>query len=78
LGVVQHLSIAQGSLAELQTQLEIAGRLKYLSPEQVNDVLSAAASVARQLHALRNALTKSDGQATRVQPTNPQPLTPNP
>ncbi len=31
---LQHLSIAQASLAELQTQLEIAGRLSFLSSEQ--------------------------------------------
>jgi four helix bundle protein len=29
------LSTAQGSVAEVQTQLEIAGRLNYLSVEQV-------------------------------------------
>jgi four helix bundle protein len=53
-----HLSVAQASLAELQTQIEIAGRLRYLSPEQVARVLDEAVGLSRQLFALRNALAK--------------------
>jgi four helix bundle protein len=30
------LSIAQGSVAELETEIEIAGRLKYLAPARLN------------------------------------------
>src|ERR1700722_14992428 len=30
------LSIAQGSIAELETEIEIAGRLNYLGPEEVD------------------------------------------
>jgi four helix bundle protein len=33
---LHHISIAQASLAELQTQLEIAARLKYLSDEELS------------------------------------------
>lgn len=33
---LQHLSMAQASLAELQTQLEIAARLKYLSANDLS------------------------------------------
>src|ERR1700716_1699915 len=40
----QFLSTAQGSLAELQTQIELAGRLKYLSAEQVQEVIEKADS----------------------------------
>jgi four helix bundle protein len=53
-----HLSIAQGSLAELQTQIEIAGRLVYLAPEQVSAVLDRTIHLAKQLYALRNALLR--------------------
>ena len=53
-----YLSIAQGSLAELQTQLEIASRLGYLSDEQVAQISEHTLSLTRQLYALRNALTK--------------------
>lgn len=53
---LHHLSMAQASLAELETQIEIAARLKYSSPEQAELVLGTATSLRRQLHALRNAL----------------------
>ncbi|HEX8772836.1 MAG TPA: four helix bundle protein [Pyrinomonadaceae bacterium] len=53
-----HLSIAQASLAELETQLEIATRLKYLSPESLQQTLAQVSALGRQLYALRNALTK--------------------
>ena len=55
---LHYISMAQASLAELQTQLEIAGRLKYLSQEQVKDGLEKMTSQSKQLYALRNALAK--------------------
>jgi four helix bundle protein len=55
---LHHLSIAQASLAELETQLEIAARLKYLPPEQLEQVLQRVVSLGKQLYALRNALIK--------------------
>src|ERR1041385_7176119 len=55
---LHHLSIAQASLAELETQLEIATRLKYLSPESLQQTLAQVTALGRQLYALRNALTK--------------------
>src|SRR6266704_3485421 len=42
---LQFLSMAQGSLAEVQTQIELAGRLRYLSPEQVEPTLQRADSL---------------------------------
>jgi len=55
---LHHISIAQGSLAELQTQLEISVWLTFVPPEEVRPMLDAAATLMRQLHALRNALEK--------------------
>ena len=55
---LHHVSMAQASLAELQTQIEIAGRLRYVSPETVNQVLEQSAALSRQLYALRNGLLK--------------------
>ena len=55
---LHHLSMAQASLAELQTQFEIAGRLKYLSSEEISLALEQAISLSRQLYALRNAPMK--------------------
>jgi four helix bundle protein len=55
---LHHLSMAQASLAELQTQVEIAGRLKYLLPETVNQTLEHTTSLSKRLYALRNGLLK--------------------
>jgi four helix bundle protein len=53
---LKHLSIAQASLAEVETQLEIAVRLQFLSTEQIQPVLDAVHALGRQRYALRNAL----------------------
>lgn len=54
---LHHLSFARGSLAEVETQLEIAIRLGYGSFEQVQPILDHVASLSRQLAALRKALS---------------------
>jgi|SRR5438552_17618728 four helix bundle protein len=56
---LHHLSIAQSSLAELETQLEIANRLKYILPGQLNDLLTEINSLGKQLYALRNSLLQT-------------------
>jgi four helix bundle protein len=53
---LHHLSIAQASLAEVETQLEIAFRLNYCSEQELNTVLSHETSLDKQLYSLRNAL----------------------
>ena len=53
---VRLLTIAQGSLAELETQIEIAERLAYQSSADAGQLLNEAQSVARLLQALRNSL----------------------
>ena len=55
-----HISSAQGSLAELQTQIELSGRLLYLTPEQVDGLMDAAVALTKQLYALRNSLLRRD------------------
>jgi len=52
------LSMAQGSVGELETEIEIAGRLKYIDPEPLDSLLSRLGSLARQIRALRAALEK--------------------
>jgi len=69
---LHHLSIAQASLAELETQLEIATRLKYLSPEQLKQTLISITSLGRQLYALRNALLKPQNPAPGPRPPAPK------
>jgi four helix bundle protein len=60
---LHHISIAQASLAELETHLEIAKRLGYISQDQLDDVLVKVRSLGKQLYALRNAVAKSFGPA---------------
>lgn len=56
---LNHLSIAQGSLAELETQMEIAARLGYISSDKLKTALQQTVSLGKQLYALRNALQKN-------------------
>ena len=58
---LQHISVAQASLAELETCLEIARRLGYSSVEQLSPLFEQVASLGRQLYSLRNALMKREG-----------------
>ena len=55
---LHHLSMAQASLAELETQLEIAARLNYLDREKLGPILERVVSLGKQQYALRNALLR--------------------
>ena len=48
----QHLGIARGSTLELETQLDIAVRLTYLTPDQATPSLSLLDEVRRMLNSL--------------------------
>ena len=52
---LRHLAIANGSLTELETQLEIAERLGYLSVEG-RPIIQKAHEVGRMLSGLRKSL----------------------
>lgn len=54
---LQHISIAQASLAELETQVEIAKQLNYVTEVDASQLIEKVSSLGRQLFALRNALT---------------------
>jgi len=56
---LNHISMAQASLAEVETQIEIAGRLNYLAPDDLAVLLSESSILGKQLYALRNSLVKS-------------------
>ncbi len=56
---LNHLSMAQASLAEVSTQLEIARRLGYLTEMQLAPRLDELGLLGRKLYSLRNALMKS-------------------
>lgn len=51
------LSIARGSLAEVETQLLIATRLEYMTKEQLAPILSLQEEVNKMLNALMKTLT---------------------
>jgi four helix bundle protein len=55
-----HLSVAYGSLAELETQIEIARQLGYLPDELTDQLLRACAEVGRMINGLMNALHKRE------------------
>src|ERR1051325_9694083 len=55
---LQHVAIAQASLAEVETQLEIAARLRYVERPVCKSILQEVQSLRRQLYALRDALAR--------------------
>src|SRR5882724_2831720 len=55
---LRHLSIAYGSLREVETQIMIARRLKYIVKGKVESVLSRAGEVGRLLNGLMASLDR--------------------
>jgi four helix bundle protein len=58
---LQHLSIACGSLAELETHIEIARRLYYIDEDQINKVLEKTAELGKMLNGLKRSIEKKAG-----------------
>ena len=54
-----HLKIALGSQAELETQIELARRLKMLTTAEADQLMERASEVGRMLVGLLNALPKT-------------------
>ena len=52
----QFLGISRGSLAELETQIEVAGRLKYLTPPQLEILLQDCTEIGKMLNGLMRSL----------------------
>ncbi|HEX8598190.1 MAG TPA: four helix bundle protein [Chloroflexia bacterium] len=57
---LHHLSIARGSLFEVETQVLIAQRLGYLTKTDADTLLSDTGEVSRLLSGLMKALSKSN------------------
>lgn len=53
---LRHLSIAQGSLAELETQLILTERLGYLEAPEIRAMLDSSSEIGRMLNGLRRSL----------------------
>jgi len=58
---LQHLSIASGSLAELETHLLIAKRLKYISKEDIYSLLEQTTEISKMIYGLRKSLKQRPG-----------------
>jgi four helix bundle protein len=71
---LHHISISLGSLAELQTQAEIAARLGYVSRERAGGVVEDASTLSKQLYSLRNSLSRRL-ESARSLPQHPTPNT---
>jgi len=71
----QHLAIASGSLAELETHILIAKRLGYLRSAVVQEVLTRTDQVGRMITGLRKFLKSKRQPAGNQEPTtrNRQP-----
>jgi four helix bundle protein len=55
---IYHLSIANGSLKELETHLLIAGRLSYLDPQELQPALELSDEIGRMLNTLIEKLNE--------------------
>jgi four helix bundle protein len=53
---LRFISIAMGSLAELETQLELSARLDYIDQPQLGELLTVADELGRMLQGLRKSL----------------------
>ena len=55
---LSHISVAQASLAEVETHLEVALRLEYSAEPEVRPVFEECTILGKQLYKLRDALKK--------------------
>lgn len=55
---LQSLSIAYGSLAELETHIEIAKRLGYIAVDTAVELIDKTSTIGRMLNGLRRSLEK--------------------
>lgn len=58
---LHHLSVANGSLKELETHFLIAQRVCYLREDQINSLLELTSELGRMLRAMSQGLRKNTG-----------------
>ena len=56
---IQFLSIAYGSLTELETHVQIASLLHYINSDKLNIVLKETSEIGRMINGLKRSLKKS-------------------
>lgn len=54
-----HLNVAQGSLSELETQIMLSHRRKYITDVQLNNILKQSEEIMKMLHGLKATLMNS-------------------
>jgi len=54
--LLQHISIAYGSLVEVETLTQIAARLKYISAQEADEVFGKTAEIGHMLNGLRDLI----------------------
>ncbi|MBO5540789.1 MAG: four helix bundle protein [Muribaculaceae bacterium] len=57
---IQFIAVARGSLWELSTQLELCGRLNYLSPNQRANAEDLICEIEKMLNALAGSIQSPD------------------
>jgi four helix bundle protein len=73
---LHHISIARGSLAELETMLTIAEELRYCPPSATFAILQVCDRVSRMMAGLRRHLNdkiRRDGESRVSRPPSPAP-----
>lgn len=55
---IQFLSISYGSIAELETLIQIAGRLNYFNTNQLYKFMDRTATLGKMINGLRKSLEK--------------------
>jgi four helix bundle protein len=60
---IYHLNVARGSLAELETQIILAHRLKFLDEVTMQRLLNLSNEVTKMLFGLRTSLKSDDSEA---------------
>jgi four helix bundle protein len=62
---LHHLSIAHGSVAELETHIEIAKRVGYITLKTADHLFSQTEEVGRMINGLRRSLRRPEPPKTR-------------
>lgn len=57
---IHFLSIANGSLSELKTQLILISRLKFISNDKISELLSLCNEIQRMNYSLQDSLKKTN------------------
>jgi four helix bundle protein len=57
---INHLSIAYGSLMELETQIQIALRLSFIVSLETSNMLEQTNEIGKMLNGLKNSLTAKE------------------